>query len=70
MLGVIYVSVNSKHYPTTIYKCVGESRVLLKAIYQVNETYVKVVNRCFNCYISTQKRRDMNHTLFGGIWAN
>ena len=41
MLGVIYVSVNSKHYLMVIYKWVGKAEY----IYQMNETYVKVVNR-------------------------
>ena len=35
MLGVIYVSVNSKHYLMTIYKCVGKAEYY---IYQMNET--------------------------------
>ena len=41
MSGVIYVSVNSKHYLLTIYKCVRKAEY----IYQINETYVKMVNR-------------------------
>ena len=44
MLGVIYVSVNSKCYLITIYKCVGKVEY---CIYHMNETYVKVVNHCF-----------------------
>ena len=44
MLGVIYVSVNSKHYLMTIYKPVGKAEYY---IYQMNEMYVKVVNHCF-----------------------
>ena len=46
MLGVIYVLVNSKHYPVTIYKCAVTAEYY---IYQMNdlETYVKVVNTCF-----------------------
>ena len=35
MLRLIYVSVNSKHYLMTIYKCVGEAEYY---IYQMNET--------------------------------
>ena len=41
MLGVIYVSVNSKHYLMTINKCQGKAEYY---IYKMNETYVKVVN--------------------------
>ena len=38
MLGVLYLSVNSKHYLMTIYKCVGKAEY----IYQMDETYLKV----------------------------
>ena len=40
MSGISYASVNSKHYLMTTYKCVGKA----ENIYQINETYVKVVN--------------------------
>ena len=40
MSRVIYVSVNSKHYLITIYKCVGKTEY----IYQMNDTCAKVVN--------------------------
>ena len=43
MLGVIYVSINSKCF-MTIYKRVGKVEYY---VYQMNETYVKVVNHCF-----------------------
>ena len=40
ILGVIYVSVSSKHYLNmTIYKCVGKELYI-----DINEKHVKVVN--------------------------
>ena len=50
MLRVIYVSVSFKHYLMTIYKCVEKADYY---IYQMNETYVKVVNH-FLIFISYQ----------------
>ena len=34
MLGAIYVSINSKHYLMTIYKCIEKTEY----IYQINES--------------------------------
>ena len=41
MLGVIYVSVNSKHYLMTIYKCVGKAEYY---IYQMNNFHWLLVD--------------------------
>ena len=55
MLGVLYVSVNSKHYLMTIYKCVGKAEY----IYQMDETYLTLL-----IIINTQDRGGRKYNFF------